>query len=136
MRKETEIFEYKLVFPNPPEPKLSPIDYFYLYFPKGLISYIASQSKLYATQNNRYNFSVTDNEMTQFIGILIFMGIVQMPDMRMYWAEGTRLPTVADIFSRNRFFEILSNLHFNDNNTVIIDRTDQNMIDCTKFGQF
>ena len=44
----------------------------------------------------------------------------------MYWADGSRFAEIADLFARNRFYEILSNFYFNDNNNVILDKNDPN----------
>ena len=49
--------------------------------------------------------------MEQYIGILIHMGIVNMPDYRMYWSKDTFYPTIANTMSRTRFDEIKSNFH-------------------------
>ena len=41
------------------------------------------------------------------------MGI--LPNRRMYWAPSSKVSIIADTMSRNRFHEILRDLHFNDN---------------------
>ena len=43
------------------------------------------------------------------------MGIHKLPNCRMYWGRKTCVPFIADTMSRNRFEEVLSILHFNDN---------------------
>lgn len=43
------------------------------------------------------------------------MSIVSLPARRMYWSTKTRVPAVADQMTLNRFEEILSLLHVNDN---------------------
>ena len=65
-------------------------------------------------------------EINQFLGVLILMGIVYIPEFRMYLADGSRFPEIADIISRQRLFEILYNMHFNDNTHAILDRMDPN----------
>lgn len=41
-----------------------------------------------------------------------------MPSYRMFWAEQTRFSTVSDAMSRNRFDNLRSNIHFNDNSKM------------------
>ena len=59
--------------------------------------------------------SVSCEEMRVFIGICLYMSIVDMPFRRMYWASHSRQNAVADNMTCNRFEEILSLLHLNDN---------------------
>ena len=51
------------------------------------------------------------------------MGLVRMPNSRMYWENDTRYAPVADIMSRNRFLTILSHLHFVNNLSATEDQT-------------
>ena len=37
---------------------------------------------------------------------------------RMFWSENTRIDKIADDMSRNRWEEIKSNLHFNNNDNM------------------
>ena len=54
---------------------------------------------------------MTTNEIEQYIGIFIHMGLVQMSDYRMYWIQDTLYSTIASTMSRKRFDEIKSNFH-------------------------
>lgn len=57
--------------------------------------------------------------MEQFFGIHMIMTIIKMPAYRMYWSHNTRYPTIADIMSRNRFTNLRSFIHFNDNTNCL-----------------
>lgn len=61
---------------------------------------------------------VTVTEMRSFIGACLYMSIVNLPGRRMYWSPKTKQATVADAMTCNRFEEILSILHANDNETA------------------
>ena len=50
------------------------------------------------------------------------MGLVQMPRYGMYWSKELRYSPVADVLTRNRFYD----LHFNDNSKTVQNRDDQN----------
>ena len=72
-------------------------------------------------KDTSYNLvkSVTVDELKRFFGIVLYMGIHKLPNRRMYWGNFTSVPGTSTTMTRNRFDEILSILHFNDNNTAL-----------------
>jgi len=56
------------------------------------------------------------DEFWTFMGLDLLMGIQKLPEMRNYWSENPLLncPIFKKKMSRNRFLEILRNLHFSD----------------------
>jgi hypothetical protein len=105
---------------EPPCP-MTPIDYFRQFFPNDLFQLIQTQTNLYALQNQS-TFRTNTMEIEQFVGILLKMGIVGMPQRRMYWSKAMRFPPIADVMSRDRFELMCKYLHFNDNNDVVKER--------------
>ena len=59
---------------------------------------------------------ITKDEVKKVIGILIYMSIVKVPGIRRHFTGITQMPIVANAMKVSRFEEILSNLHFSDNN--------------------
>ena len=62
--------------------------------------------------------AVSVNEIKCFIGLLILMGIVQLPRLEMYWQTSSQListPSISGVMSRDRFQQIYRFLHFADN---------------------
>ena len=49
---------------------------------------------------------VTQAEIQQVVGLILYMGIHKLPQRRMYWANTTFVPLVANCMPRNRFEEI------------------------------
>ena len=47
---------------------------------------------------------------------MLYMGVHKLPNRRIYWGTFTNVPVISETMIRNRFDEILSILHFNDNN--------------------
>ena len=76
-----------------------------------------------STQNGS-SFRISEDELKQYVGILIRMGIVPMPSYKSYWSDELRFPPVADVMSRNRFTDINKIVHFNDNSKTVTDRDD------------
>ena len=106
-------------FPDPEERDKTPLKYFKEFFDNELIELLVDQTNLYSMQCNDKSINVDCDEMEQYLGILITMSIVKLPQARMYWSHETRIPLVADVMSVNRFEKIRQFLHFNDNNTAL-----------------
>ena len=69
---------------------------------------------------------VSPEEIWLVIGAILFMGIKKLPTCRMYWQEAKRVPLISELIAKNRFIEIISMIHFNDNS--IIDGNETNHI--------
>ncbi|KRX68128.1 PiggyBac transposable element-derived protein 2 [Trichinella sp. T9] len=101
---------------------LRPIEYFRMYFTAQLLSHISFETNRKATQSLYSKLATTAAEIEVLIGMLITMGVCEMPRYRMYWANQTRMDTIANCMSHNRFETLLRFLHFSDNDKVVMDR--------------
>ncbi|KAL7631295.1 UNVERIFIED_CONTAM: hypothetical protein RMT77_018402 [Armadillidium vulgare] len=109
-----------------PEKVLTPLEYFKNFFSKDLMDHIAEQTNIYCIQekiNKNLNCSLihTDkNEIEQFLGILLFMGIYPLPQYRMYWNPKFYLPQITETLKGgvNRFEALKLFIHFNDNSKI------------------
>ena len=61
---------------------------------------------------------INKDEIRAVIGITLYMGVIKLPNRRMYWNSKTRVDFTASSMSVNWFDEIVSVLHFNDNNNL------------------
>ena len=52
----------------------------------------------------------------EFIGCCLLMSIFNLPRSRMFWGKKTSVEAVANVMSRERWEQIKTNLHFNNNN--------------------
>lgn len=94
----------------------TPIDYFRDFYNTELLQNIVDQSNLFSVQKNPNKpLNLTIAELEQFLGICIGMSVYDLPRARMYWANDTRIDKIANVMSRNRWEEIKSNIHCNDN---------------------
>lgn len=112
-------------FPAPPREDVAPIDYFKMFFDDNIFQHIADQTNLYAVQQTGNSIKATKQEIEQYVGILMMMSIIQLPQVRMYWASETRISSIADIMSVNRFERLRKFLHFNDN-TMHVPANEEN----------
>ena len=54
--------------------------------------------------------NTTFDEQLIVHGMMIKMGIVNMPRYKMYWSNDYRLDGIAQLMFRNRFYDLLSAL--------------------------
>ena len=103
----------------------SAIKFFMQLFDEDLFQHIVDQTNLYASQmptrSPRYGwYDTTVPEMKAFIGVLLLMGIHQLPCLADYWSTHNYLgvPSIAAVFPANRFNHLLASIHFNDNSAA------------------
>ena len=96
------------------------VDVFLKYFDNDIVDQILFQSNLYANQRQRSVPSITRAEFFGFLGINLVMGYHKLPSWTDYWKSDQDLtvPFVSSTLPRNRFAQILANLHVNDNTCV------------------
>ena len=64
---------------------------------------------------------VTLEELKAFFGLNVAMGIVKLPEAKMYWKQKwlTNVPAFGQVMPRNRFFQILHYLHVSDDAAIV-----------------
>uniref|UniRef100_UPI00358E1344 piggyBac transposable element-derived protein 3-like n=1 Tax=Myxine glutinosa TaxID=7769 RepID=UPI00358E1344 len=93
----------------------TPLQYFRMFITEEMLQLIVDNTNQYSLQKNGVSVKSNIKEIEQVLGMILLMGVVQMPGVRVYWEAATRFAPVADIMSRNRFQLILRSLHFVDN---------------------
>ena len=104
---------------------VSPIEIFSLVTGlEKLLQVIVKQSKVYAYQTGR-NFTVNEEELEGFLGINFVVAINRSPTIAEYWKVDNLIGNdgIQNKMIRNRFREVLQNLHFADNKEN--DKTDK-----------
>lgn len=97
-----------------------------LFLNDDFMGWIINQSRMYNTwralnNKGRQVNHPSKDEVETVIGIIMYMGIVQLPQRRMYWSPKTRVDIIANAMAVNRFDEIISILHYNDNSSIPTD---------------
>ncbi|XP_035455963.2 piggyBac transposable element-derived protein 3-like [Spodoptera frugiperda] len=97
-----------------------PIEFFELFFSEDVIRYIVRHTVMYAVEKHNYNFCLSGDELSCFIGILLLSGYAPLPRRRMYWEtnEDTHNVLVVKSMRRNRFEEIFRYFHVADNGNL------------------
>lgn len=79
----------------------TPFQVFQYLFPDEIVDYIRDQSNIYSTEKNLNKpLNATSIEIRQFIGILYYMSIVEMPNARMYWSEKIGFAPIKETMSQ------------------------------------
>jgi hypothetical protein len=103
----------------------SPIDYFNQYFQEDFFDNIAFNTTLYTVQNGIQFQPTNGMEIKSLIAIHIIMGSLKFPRVRMYWEEIFKINIVANTMTRDSFFQLRSNLHIIDNNSISSNNKDK-----------
>ena len=95
-----------------------PIELFDAIYPPHELENILEQIKIFRLQNNWHEWlEPTYREIRCFIGPLLWTSLVQLPNVRAYFTTSQiyHLPHFKAHMSRNRFEQLLSMLHFTNN---------------------
>ena len=93
-------------------------------FSDDLVLHVTYQTTLYAVQHGISNLNILEYEIRTFIAFLLLSRYCKVPYRNLYWADApdTHNEAVSCAMNRNRFREILSNLHLDDNTQIAEDR--------------
>ena len=95
-----------------------PLEFFSRFMNDDVVHLLVFQTNLYAKQSQLKNWHDTSElEMKAFLGMLIAMGLHDLPRTELYWSSDPlfRVPAVAHIMPVKRFKKLREALHLNDN---------------------
>lgn len=103
----------------------SPVELFELFFDPELFLIMVQEIQNYAAFKNIQDPNVSVGDLKCFLGVLTVSGYNKLPGARFYWqtCDDMRNELIYNSMRRNRFLQILSLLHFADNNNI--DRQDK-----------
>ena len=106
---------------------INPVDYFLKYFDDPILDSIVYQSNLYISQCEKRVPIITKPELYSFFGINLVMGYHELPSRKNYWniEPDFSVPFISNALPRNRFLQILSNMHGNANKSAPEINTDE-----------
>lgn len=105
----------------------SALEYFELFFDHHVWNLLLTMTNLNAQRKRAAGTDggawkdVTLEELKAFFGLNIAMGIVKLPEAKMYWQQKwlTNVPAFGEVMPRNRFFQILRYLHVSDDAAIV-----------------
>lgn len=98
----------------------TPIQFFKYLLTDEMFQYIEQETIRYAIEKRPEKmFCTTAKEIEQFVGICLYMSVIQLPSTRHYWNESLGHPKINNVMACNRFEEIKRFLHFNTNSTQV-----------------
>ncbi|XP_037787346.1 piggyBac transposable element-derived protein 3-like [Penaeus monodon] len=96
----------------------TPLEYFRRFIINEMIESIVTYANQYIVQKTGTCINTTVKESEQVIRLVLRMGIIEMPGIRVYSEDNTRYGPVADIIGRKIGQHILRCLHFVDNEAI------------------
>ena len=98
------------------------VDFFNIVFSQELYRKIALETNLYAQQMQAANGNdpkwkdTTEEEIKAYIGLRLFMSIVDLPEMKMFWSKDAFFGNfaIANVMPRDRFNKLCQYFHVND----------------------
>ncbi|XP_056320827.1 piggyBac transposable element-derived protein 3-like [Danio aesculapii] len=100
---------------DPPEP-LTPYGYFKQYVPSEMFELMSTMTNIYAEQKAVKGYKhASASEIEVLVGLHMAMGVLGIPRVRMYWSSRISIGIFKDTMSRDRFFQLRSNLHVVNN---------------------
>ena len=92
-------------------------------FSPDLLTYITSQTNLYASQHGK-TLNPVENEIRNVIPIILLSGYCKVPCCELFWTVSPDTHNVAgaNAMRRNRFKDIFSNLHLANSAEMNADR--------------
>ena len=85
------------------------------------LHHLKLESERYAAENGK-TFEVSMDELRASISVNFVMGYHEMPKLGSYWETGSpslSVNFIANVMARERFKEVLGNLHFSNNKDAI-----------------
>ncbi|XP_050305075.1 piggyBac transposable element-derived protein 3-like [Anthonomus grandis grandis] len=122
LRKDPKELEFTGNLNMPPEVAdlETPSEFFKFFLTNEIISTITTELNLYCLQKHiNRPANLTDNEIEQFIGMYLYMSIIQLPQARNYWSSHLGHPAISRVMTCNRWEEIKRFIHFNNNDNFI-----------------
>ena len=87
---------FRSSYSDPPQPELTPLHYFKMFFTDEAVILVAEQTNLYSVQKTCKSIDISETEIATVIGMYMLMGIVKLPSYKNYWSQKLRYPVSAD----------------------------------------
>ena len=97
---------------------VTPYSLFKMFVTDDMLESATEQTNRYSVEKNGSSINMTCMELEKLIGMIFYMGLVNMPNLRSYWESELRYEPVANVMARDRFLKLLTLLHFVGNNEV------------------
>ena len=124
---EPQVSEFPFELQDHDEEQMkSPLEFFKTFYPDNLFHMLAEQTNIYFFQSKApQQLGTNGKEIEMLVGTLFKMGVIQMPNVRDYYANETFYEPVASVMSRNRFQLLCRYLHFENNCDPNVDKSDK-----------
>lgn len=95
-----------------------PVEYFLTYISEEVFEEMSRCTNIYVMETTGTILATTPDEIKRFLAVLMIMGTLKFPRMRMYWQPATQMPTICEVMNVNTFFKLRSALHVTESTTL------------------
>ena len=113
--QESSVFAPALVTPTHIR---TPYEIFKEYIPEKLIHDMAKFTNMYGLQKVTDFKQTNPDEIMKLLGMHILMGVIKLPQIKLYWSNNLNINSISSVMTRDRFFLLRTNLHLIDNNII------------------
>jgi len=64
---------------------------------------ITKQANLYGLQEHGKELQCTGEHIRRYIGILLYLGVIKVPQLKMAWSKELKLTAISDSMPRGKF---------------------------------
>jgi hypothetical protein len=82
--------------------EMSVIDYFNYFVPDSMFDTMAFNTNIRSAEQTSRSINVTDEEIKQFFGVAVLMGILNYPNICLYWSKHFGISSIRKTMPRNR----------------------------------
>ena len=97
---------------------MAPLQYFSLFITTALLDIFVEQTNIYSFQTINKSINTNREEMMSLIGMSIKMGMLQLLSYKSHWSRELRCQKIAVVMSLNCYQELLTYLHFVNNDSI------------------
>lgn len=103
-----------------------PLYFFYKYIDELQFQKMAEFTNMYAYQTDKTKFkNTTAGEIKSLFGLHIIASCLKFPQVRLYWNRTLHINIFGETMSRDRFFQLRTNLHCCNNLEIPNNNTDK-----------
>lgn len=92
-----------------------PVDFFMKMFGTDNLKLLLEETNIFRAKEKKTMAVVTMDELRKAIGLLMYMSVVNLPNIHLYWKKIMQMTAVSKVMTRDRFKDIISVLHLSNN---------------------
>lgn len=98
-------------FAATPDDMHMPLTYFSRYVPQSVFKCLTEVTNEYSVLMSHINVNTSPDEVRKLVGMHLLMGVILLPQVRLYWDNTAKVPLISETMTAKWFFRLRNNLH-------------------------